>query len=47
MTPDEETETYSVAEIRAAFANHARDDDWGVPFFYDTGLIAALRGEYK
>jgi hypothetical protein len=45
-TSDEASEVYSVTEIRAAFANHASKDDWGVPAFYDSGLIAALRGEY-
>jgi hypothetical protein len=42
----EETESYSVEQIRAAFANYASPDDWGVRSFYEAGLIAALRGEY-
>ena len=43
---DETEETYTVAEIREAFAKHAGRDDCGVPAFYESGLIAALRGEY-
>lgn len=44
---DEEAhETYSVRQVREAFSKHASPDDWGVPAFYETGLIAALRGEY-
>lgn len=43
---DENEEKYTVAEIRAAFAKHARPDDWGVPCFYEEGVIRALRGEY-
>jgi hypothetical protein len=44
---NEYRETYSVAEIRAAFAQYASADDWGVPSFYEGGLISALRGEYR
>ena len=43
---DEETEVYTVAEIRAAFFMFAGIDSWGVPCLYEDGLIAALRGEY-
>lgn len=39
-------EAYTVERIREAFAKHASPDDWGVPAFYEAGLIAALRGEY-
>ncbi len=39
-------ENYTVDEIRAAFANHASDDDWGVPSMYEDSLISALRGEF-
>lgn len=39
-------EMYSVHEIRAAFARHARPDDWGVPSFYEEMLVSALRGNY-
>lgn len=46
MSKPEAEETYSVEQIRAAYAKHASDDDWGVPSFYDDSLIAALRGEY-
>ena len=46
MSADETTETYSVQEIREAFAKHARPDDWNCPHFYEGGLIHALRGEY-
>ena len=42
----EARETYSVAQIREAFARHSHEDDWGVPCFYETGLLASLRGEY-
>lgn len=42
----EAEERYSVGEIREAFAKHSHPDDWGVPSFYETGLIAALRGQY-
>lgn len=42
----EQGETYSVTQIRNAFTLHASRDDWGVPSFYEDGLIAALRGEY-
>ena len=42
----EQGEVYSVARIRAAFTEHARGDEWGVPSFYEEGLIASLRGEY-
>lgn len=42
----ETEETYTVAQIREAFRKHAHDDDWGVPSFYEDGLIDALRGEY-
>jgi hypothetical protein len=40
-------ECYTVEEIRRAFAEHATPDGWGVPHFYENGLIAALRGEYS
>jgi hypothetical protein len=43
---DEDRETYSVAQIREAFAKHAGPDDWNVPHFYEGGLINALRGKY-
>ena len=43
---DEQSERYSVAELREAYALFASLDDWGVPSFYENGLIAALRGEY-
>ena len=43
---NDEAETYSVAEIQAAYEKHARPDDWGVPSFYFGSLINALRGEY-
>jgi hypothetical protein len=46
VADDERTETYSVEDIRAAFAAHSRHDDWGVPSFYEDGLINALRGKY-
>lgn len=46
MAKDEAIETYTVVQIRRAFADHARDDDWGVPAFYEDGLIDALRGKY-
>jgi hypothetical protein len=46
MNTNEQDETYSVAQIRAAFHRHASPDDWGIPDFYEDGLIAALRGEY-
>lgn len=39
-------ETYTVEQIREAFAKHASPDGWGVPSFYERGLVAALRGEY-
>ena len=39
-------ELFSVEQIRDAFAKHASPDDWGVPSFYEKGLLAALRGEY-
>lgn len=42
----EKHETYSVSQIRKAFAKYATRDDWGVKFFYEISLIAALRGEY-
>ena len=45
-TEIEQSETYSVSRIRAAFAEHAGKDEWGVPCFYEDGLIASLRGEY-
>lgn len=40
-------ESYTVEQIQAAYDKHASKDDWGVPAFYATGLIAALRGEYE
>lgn len=43
---DESKETYSVEQIREAYANHAREDDWSMPVFYENSLISALRGEY-
>jgi hypothetical protein len=43
---DEARETFTVSQIREAFAKHSGRDDWGVPSFYESGLIAALRGEY-
>jgi len=43
---EEAREMFSVTQIREAFAKHSRPDDWGVPSFYETGLIASLRGEY-
>jgi hypothetical protein len=43
---DDQTETYTVAQIREAFAKHAGPDDWNVPNFYEDGLIDALRGKY-
>lgn len=46
MSTPEADEVYTVEQIRQAYAKHASNDDWGVPSFYDTGLIAALRGEY-
>ena len=42
----ERFEAYTVEQIRKAFFKHSRLDDWGVPSFYEGGLIAALRGEY-
>lgn len=42
----EAEETYTVAQIREAFAKHAGEDTWGVKAIYETGLIASLRGEY-
>ncbi|WP_309633243.1 hypothetical protein [Aeromicrobium sp. SORGH_AS_0981] len=39
-------EAYTVEQIQTAYDKHASKDDWGVPAFYATGLIAALRGEY-
>lgn len=46
LAKDENVENYSVAQIRGAFAKHASEDDWGVPNFYEGGLIDALRGVY-
>lgn len=43
---DEQTETYSVGQIREAYELHASPDDWGVRAFYESTLISALRGEY-
>lgn len=43
----ESDETYSVAEIREAFADYASGDDWGVKSFYEDALISALRGHYE
>lgn len=43
---DDQTETYTVAQIREAFAKHATPDDWSVPSFYEDGLVSALRGTY-
>lgn len=43
----ESAETYSVTDIRRAFADHASNDDWGVPSFYEGSLLAALRGELE
>lgn len=40
------TEAYTIDQIHEAFAKHASPDDWGVQSFYETGLVAALRGEY-
>ena len=40
------SESYTVEQIRAAWARHSHPDDWGVNCFYEDGLIAALRGEY-
>lgn len=42
----EESETYTVAQIREAYAKHANRDDWGVQAFYEGGLLNALRGVY-
>lgn len=42
----EDTEMYTVYQIRKAFDQHAHPDDWNVPSFYEDSLIAALRGEY-
>jgi hypothetical protein len=42
----ENVETYSVTDIRRAFAAYASDDGWGIPSFYEGGLISALRGEF-
>ena len=39
-------ESFTIEQIQAAFANNARPDDWGVKAFYETTLIAALRGQY-
>lgn len=46
MSKSEAVENYTVEQIRRAFFKHAREDDWGVPKFYEVSLIAALRGEY-
>jgi hypothetical protein len=43
---DDETETYTVAQIRAVFAKHATPDDWSVPSFYEDSLLSALRGTH-
>jgi hypothetical protein len=43
---DDQTETYTVAQIREVFAKHATPDDWGVRKFYEDSLISALRGKY-
>lgn len=43
---DDESETYTVAQIREVFAKHATPDDWGVRKFYEDSLISALRGKY-
>lgn len=42
----EAAEPYTVEQIRQAFDAHANEDSWGVPSFYEEGLIAALRGAY-
>lgn len=42
----ERFEAYTVAQIREAFAKHSHPDDWGVPCFYEFGLVSALRGKY-
>lgn len=46
MSADERSESYSVARIREALKEHASNDEWGVPYFYEGSLIGALRGEY-
>lgn len=46
MPDNDTTETYTVAQIREAFNRHASNDDWGVPSFYESTLVRALRGEY-
>jgi len=34
--------SYTVAQIRAAFADHATVDEWGIESFYEYDLLAAL-----
>lgn len=46
MSDNEESETYTVAQIREAYAKHASYDDWGIRAFYEGGLINSLRGAY-
>lgn len=46
METAESDETYSIKQIREAFAKHASTDGWGVRNFAEDGLIAALRGRY-
>ena len=46
QTESEQTEMYSVARIRAAFAESNCRDEWGLTALYEDGLIASLRGEY-
>ena len=43
---NENQEKYSISEIREAFVLFASGDEWDVPHFYESGLVAALRGEY-
>ncbi|PZR55255.1 hypothetical protein DNL40_02470 [Xylanimonas oleitrophica] len=41
-----QAEAYTVGQISEAFAKHASADGWGVPAFYEGGLLSALRGEF-
>ena len=37
--------SYTIEQIKDAFAKHGGCDDWGVKAFYEGRLIAALTGE--
>lgn len=44
--PRPPTESYTVEQIREAFARWASDDSWGVKAHYVNTLLSALRGEF-